>query len=425
MTDAYGDGCPATMTSPVALGASRIVFDPSGNMYQADSITSSSTGSIIRQYTFPQQSMGSVDSTGVSLTAWVPYAFGSSSGSKYYTTAPTVALGNSQFTDNTTSDSCFTSGTTNGSNYAQTCVYNISFSPTSTGVQTASVTATSGSTSLGTSSVSATYLGVPVSTTTMLSVSPITYGAAAAVTATVAATSGTPTGNVVLSVNGTSASIPPAVLSSGTGAFSLTSLTAATYALTASYAAVPGFAASSTTSSTSLVVGHAPLTVMGVCSNRVFGQVNVCTAPTVSGYKYSDSAATVISGTPTSTTTAQRNSVAGSYPASPSATLTTFGTTNYTVSPVNGSFTISGGALQAIIFPALPNFASGGSYQLTARATSGLPVTYTVTAGSASVTGSTLTVTAPGLVTVQASQSVDPAGDYAAATPVSVSFTAQ
>ena len=35
-------------------------------------------------------------------------------------------------------------------------------------------------------------------------------------------------------------------------------------------------------------------------------------------------------------------------------------------------------------------------------------MTYTVTAGSATVTGSTLTVTGTGLVTVQASQSIDP-----------------
>jgi hypothetical protein len=36
-----------------------------------------------------------------------------------------------------------------------------------------------------------------------------------------------------------------------------------------------------------------------------------------------------------------------------------------------------------------------------------------------------LTVTGTGFVTVQASQSIDPTGDYAAATPVSMSFTAQ
>jgi hypothetical protein len=102
------------------------------------------------------------------------------------------------------------------------------------------------------------------------------------------------------------------------------------------------------------------------------------------------------------------------------------GSTNYTVSTQTSTFTISGGAPQFILFAALPNFPSGGSYQLTASTTSGLPVSYTVTLGNANITnGSTLNVTGPGTVTVQASQNVDPTGDYAPATPVSRSFTAQ
>ncbi len=81
---------------------------------------------------------------------------------------------------------------------------------------------------------------------------------------------------------------------------------------------------------------------------------------------------------------------------------------------------------QAIIFAPLPNFAHGGTYQLTARTTSGLPVSYTITGGGgiASVSGSTLTITGTGAVTVQATQN-DPTGDYAPATAVSRSFTAQ
>jgi len=127
-------------------------------------------------------------------------------------------------------------------------------------------------------------------------------------------------------------------------------------------------------------------------------------------------------------TTAARNSPANTYTATPlsaSLALTAFGTTNYTVSSANTTFAVAGGAAQSILFAPLPNFAHGASYQLTARATSGLPVTYSVISGSASVTGSTLTVTGTGPVTVQASQSTDPTGDYAAATPVSRSFTAQ
>jgi hypothetical protein len=173
-------------------------------------------------------------------------------------------------------------------------------------------------------------------------------------------------------------------------------------------------------------VNKAVLTVTGSCSNRIYGQVNVCGAQVTGGYQYSDSAATVFTSTPTGATTAARNSPAASgYTATPVYTPTAFGNTNYTITPANSSFTISGGAPQIIIFAPLANFTSGASYQLTARSTSGLPVTYSVTNGSASVVGSTLTVAGTGPVTVQASQSVDPTGDYAAATPVSRSFTAQ
>jgi pectin methylesterase-like acyl-CoA thioesterase len=269
----------------------------------------------------------------------------------------------------------------------------------------------------------------PVATTTGLSVSvnPIVYGQSAGLTATVTPASGStaPTGTVTLTIDGVATQT--ASLSGGSAAFTVAGLPGGPHSFSASYGGSTNFVGSSTSSSSSLTVSQAVLTVTGSCSNRVYGQVNVCTAG-VSGYQYTDGAAAVFSATPTGTTTAARNSPAGSYTATPlssSLALTTFGAANYTVSQGNTSFTISGGAAQSIIFAPLPNFAHGASYQLTARATSGLPVSYSVTSGNASVSGSTLTVTGTGLVTVQASQSIDPSGDYAAATPVSRSFTAQ
>jgi len=173
------------------------------------------------------------------------------------------------------------------------------------------------------------------------------------------------------------------------------------------------------------VVNKAALTVTAGCSNRIFDQANTCSAPVTGAYQYSDTSATVFSAGPTAVTTATRVSPAGNYSVTASYALTTFGNANYAVTQAGGSFTIAGNAPQVITFLPLPNFPSGGSYQLTARSSSGLPITYTVTAGSASVTGSTLTVSGPGLVTVQASQATDPNNNYAVATPVSRSFTAQ
>jgi hypothetical protein len=86
---------------------------------------------------------------------------------------------------------------------------------------------------------------------------------------------------------------------------------------------------------------------------------------------------------------------------------------------------VTGGAPQSIVFAPLPNFVSGHSYQLTAYTTSGLPVVYSITSGNASVSGTTLTITGAGPVTVKAFTNADSTGDYALATAVSRSFTAQ
>ena len=118
--------------------------------------------------------------------------------------------------------------------------------------------------------------------------------------------------------------------------------------------------------------------------------------------------------TVTANQAASGNFAAGSAPA-------TFTVTAAVVSPPLD-------APQTILFNPLPNFTHGTSYQLTARTTSGLPVSYVITSGSsyASISNNVLTVNAAGaLVTVEASTPVDPTGDYALATPVTRSFTSQ
>ncbi len=116
------------------------------------------------------------------------------------------------------------------------------------------------------------------------------------------------------------------------------------------------------------------------------------------------------------------------------STLTIMGTGNVTVqanqtgnasyiaaTPVNVSFTVNP-APQTITFPNPGTMTYGvAPITLTATASSGLAVSYTVSSGPATVSGSTLTITGAGTVTVQANQTGDP--DYYAATPVSMSFT--
>ena len=76
---------------------------------------------------------------------------------------------------------------------------------------------------------------------------------------------------------------------------------------------------------------------------------------------------------------------------------------------------------QAITFPAPGAQTYNSPLVLAATATSGLPVTYTVSSGPATLSGNTLTFTGTGSVTVQASQAGN--ANYSAAIPVSETFT--
>ena len=163
----------------------------------------------------------------------------------------------------------------------------------------------------------------------------------------------------------------------------------------------------------------APLTIVANSQSRLFDTANPQFTYSFSGFVNGDTQA-VVSGVPALSTTAVRDSPAGMYPVS--IGFGTLSASNYVLSLVSGNLTVTGGVPQAIIFVPLPNFTSGASYQLTARTTSGLPVTYTVT-GNATISGSTLTVTAPGAVTVTAASGAN--ASYAAAPNVSRSFTAQ
>ncbi len=89
--------------------------------------------------------------------------------------------------------------------------------------------------------------------------------------------------------------------------------------------------------------------------------------------------------------------------------------------PVSVTFTVNP-ATQIITFPN-PGTQTFGVAPITlkASASSNLAVSYAVTWGPARVSGSTLTLTEPGLVTVEATQAGN--ADYAAATPVSITFT--
>jgi hypothetical protein len=85
------------------------------------------------------------------------------------------------------------------------------------------------------------------------------------------------------------------------------------------------------------------------------------------------------------------------------------------------SFFLTNLLTQTITFGSLADQTYGNTISLSASASSGLPVTFNVISGPATVSNDVLTVTGVGTVTVEASQAGD--GIYGAATPVDQSFS--
>jgi sugar lactone lactonase YvrE len=339
------------------------------------------------------------------------------------TALPTLTSGSSPFAE--TATTCSTSSTVA---VGSSCTFSLTFDPTATGAVTSgSGTFAFTDNALGGTAVTQgfqlTGTGVgAISTLSLTGPSAITYGDSALYTVTAKDASG----NVVNVPSGTAYSLggitcsSPCTLNAG-GTFYLPNLTVtgSPYTFTAT---VNSIASSSATVS----VAKAPLYIVSANVSRLFDVANPTFAtPTYSGYANGDSASTVVGTAASSSTTATRVSPIGNYVIVPSGgSLTTFGAANYTPAYVDGDLVITGSVPQTIFFAPLPNYKSGATtYTLTAVSTSGLPITYAVTSGAATISGSTLTVTAAGAVTITATQLGN--STYAAATSVARSFTAQ
>lgn len=88
--------------------------------------------------------------------------------------------------------------------------------------------------------------------------------------------------------------------------------------------------------------------------------------------------------------------------------------------PVTQTFTVNKGSQTITFSPLGPHGGADGPIPLQATASSGLPVTFSVVSGPATVSGATLSLTGVGSVTVQASQAGT--DNYNAASPVTQTF---
>ncbi|MGO4295035.1 MBG domain-containing protein, partial [Chitinophaga sp. RAB17] len=172
-----------------------------------------------------------------------------------------------------------------------------------------------------------------------------------------------------------------------------------------------------TPASSTFQVAPAILIVKADDMSKAYGANNPIFTSTITGFVNSENAS-VITGVPALTTIADNSSVPGTYPIT--VATTAMSAANYIFTTTDGTLTV-GKAVQTISFPAISGKTYGDApVTLNASSDAGLPVTYTVTSGPATINGNTLTITGAGSVTVTATQAGN--GNYTAATPASNTF---
>jgi len=214
----------------------------------------------------------------------------------------------------------------------------------------------------------------------------------------------------------------PATLAAGSScAYTITFMPSASGTRTATFSLTTCL---STTPQTISLTGSSStptLTVAATNPSRFFDTANPPLTYTITGFTGTDTQANSTSGAPSLTTSAVQNSPAGGY-----TILTAAGTltsAKYFFQFSNGTLTVTGNAPQQIIFPPLAGLATVSTLRVAAAASSGLPVTFSVVSGPATISGSLLTANGTGTITVSAIQTGN--ATYAAAPSVTRTLTVQ
>lgn len=436
-------GAQTTVASPAPFNGAGIAVDAAGDVIAAQDGTlveypASGSGAVTIESGLLLPVALAIDASGNVFVAdevaggFVEYA--RASGYYKFATSPAntpvelTSEGNQtlrapSFTQTDSTNFSLAPATTNGCSGAlaagTVCALQASFAPTVGGTLTDIATFTSNAANA--SPITLTLTGQTASQTTSTSLSVgsarLIYGNVQTLTATVSGSLTAPTDGTVAFYSNTTTLLGTANVGANSTATLQFVPAVGGYPVTAVYQPSGAAYLTSTSGSQGFIVTPAVLTVTATDASRFYNTANPPLTYTITGFVNND-APTVVSGTPNESTTATTSSAVGNYPITISQG--TLAAANYGFVFVNGTLTITGATAQTITFGALPNQTYGvAPIALTATASSGLPVSYTVT-GPATVAGSTLTITGAGPVTVTANQGGD--NTYAAAKAISQSF---
>ena len=277
-----------------------------------------------------------------------------------------------------------------------------------------------------------------LTTTTTLQATPASLALGATETLTAIVTGGaTPaeTGSITF-FDGTASLGAVNVTATATGStatFTTKALAPGTHAITARYSGDTSYATSTSAAQTVTVSNGAVIITLGVSSAAVTAlQPETLTATILGGTSPAESGSVTFAdqtgtlGTASVTPTATGSVATLTLPTLSVLTHqitarysgdTTYAAVTSTAVPVVVSL-----ATQTITFPAIPDHhVSDPAFTITATSSSNLPVTFSVVSGPATLSGSIVTVTGQGTVVLQAAQPGN--ASYAAATPVTQTFS--
>jgi len=398
----HGSINTANMYGISPQGAKGMTLDANGNIYiVAFNTSSDAVGKIlVNNVAVPAATIGT-SSTATNVTVMDNSAGCSNS--------PVVTISAAENGSSTTEFSGVTTGTCAGQAAGSDFAATITFTPTATGTRSATLTvADTASGGVGVALVSGMGNAVPTQSQTInftAPMTPVTY-TTTPIALSATASSGLP---VAFSVLSGPATVSGSTLTlTGVG----TVVVAANQAGNTTYSAAPEVmqsiavnqasqTISFTAPTTPVIYNTTPIALSATASSGLAVTFTVVSGPaTISGSSL--------------TITGVGTIVIGANQA---------GNTTYSAAPQVTQSIVVNQASQTISFtaPASPIAYSATPIALSATASSGLAVTFTVTSGPATVSGSSLTLTGTGTVVVTANQTGN--ASYAAALPISQSIT--